>query len=630
MTSLSRRGLLNTVAAAGFVAAARAQSIPDTTTPGSKDWRDIRNGSEIPREGYSDQPYVVITKDGNWLCVLTTGVGVEGQTGQHIIATISKDKGKTWSKPVDIEPAKGPEASWVMPLMTPSGRVYVFYTYNADNLRFDTKSNSPNMAKRVDTLGKYAFKYSDDGGLTWSNNRYYIPVRLFRIDRENAYGGKVVYFWGVGKPITTRHGAIFGFAKVGKWGDPGGMVTSQACFMHSRNILSEKNPEKIDWETLPEGDEGLRAPKGAVADEANLVELNDGSLYATYRTIDGYNCAAYSRDSGKTWTPSAYAVYKPGGRRIKHPRAANFVKKFSNGKYLLWFHNHGGEPVHASNWSSYHVDRKPGEPPRATYYDNRNPGWILAGVEKSGYIHWAEPEILLYDPEPATKISYPDFVEDNGEFYITETMKTHARVHHIDRSLLEGAWNQLENRTLTRNGLLLEVNGQSTPPGAAVKMPTLPSLLTGGITVDFWLKLSELSPGQVLFDATTEGGKGIRIFVSDRFTIGISLNDGQRQSVWDCDPGTHEGTLRSGIWQYFAFTVDGGPKIISVMVDGFLNDGGAVREYGWTRFDKNLDDVNGPGEAKFAPAIFGNLKTLRIYGRYLRTSEMAGNWRAGL
>ncbi len=34
----------------------------------SRDWRDIRNGRPIPDEGYCDQPYVVITRDGNWLC----------------------------------------------------------------------------------------------------------------------------------------------------------------------------------------------------------------------------------------------------------------------------------------------------------------------------------------------------------------------------------------------------------------------------------------------------------------------------------------------------------------------------------------------------------------------------------
>src|SRR5271166_3683973 len=89
----------------------------------SQDVRNIRFGSPIPKEGYVDQPYIVITRDGSWLCVLTTGRGVEGEPGQHIVATISRDKGATWSPLIDIEPATGPEASWVMPLITPSGRV---------------------------------------------------------------------------------------------------------------------------------------------------------------------------------------------------------------------------------------------------------------------------------------------------------------------------------------------------------------------------------------------------------------------------------------------------------------------------------------------------------------------------
>ena len=76
---------------------------------GQPDWRNVKNGWQIPREGYSDQPYVVVTRDGNWLCVLTTGRGVEGEPGQHIISTISTDQGRTWSTPIDIEPADAPE-----------------------------------------------------------------------------------------------------------------------------------------------------------------------------------------------------------------------------------------------------------------------------------------------------------------------------------------------------------------------------------------------------------------------------------------------------------------------------------------------------------------------------------------
>lgn len=605
-TMLTRRQLMLALSAAPLALAAPA--IPDS--------RDIANGSMIPREGYSDQPYVVVNADGSWTCVLTTGKGVEGQSGQHIVAAISMDQGRTWSPPVDIEPADGPEASWVMPFLTPGGRIYAFYTYNADNLRFDEKSNNPGIGKRVDTLGRYAFKYSDDGGRSWSTQRWYIPVRKMRIDRENAWGGNLAYFWGVGKPVATRHGMMLGFAKVGKWGDPGAMVTSQGCFLRSDNILTERDPARIRWKTLPEGDEGLRAPKGPVSDEANLVELSDGSLYCTYRTIDGYNCHAYSRDGGRTWTPPAYATYTPGGRRIKHPRAANFVRKFSNGKYLLWFHNHGGEPVHGQRWS---------------YYMGRNPAWICGGIEKSGFIHWSQPEILLYDADPAVRISYPDFIEDRGQFFVTETMKTWARVHRIERTLLEGVWKQLEEKRVTSDGLVLAVSGKEADAGRPVNVPSLPDLVTGGgFTIEFWIRLSELSEGQTVLDTRLASGKGFAIRTSDRFTLAFTMNDGARDFTWDTDPGTHEGTLKAGAWHHVAFVIDGGPKIVTTVVDGTLNDGGAVRQYGWGRFDKVFSDVNGVQETTIAPKLFGEVRLLRIYNRHLRTSEVVSNFRAGL
>jgi hypothetical protein len=600
ISEMTRRSFL---ASCALATVARAQS-------GAGDPRSIGNGSVIPKEGYVDQPYIVITNDGNWLCVLTTGSGVEGQPGQHVVSTISSDKGNTWTPLVDIERANGPEASWVMPLKIPSGRVYVFYTYNKDNLREVAGSNSPGQAKRVDTLGYYAYKHSDDNGRTWSQDRYYIPMRLMRIDRENLYGGKVLFFWGVGKPIIDRGRVYFGFAKVGKWGNPGTMVESQGCFMRSDNILTERDPNKINWQLLPDGDEGLRAPKGPVSDEANLIALSDGSLYATYRTIDGYNCQAYSHDGGHTWTPPEYASYGPGGRRIKHSRAANFVKKFSNGKYLLWYHNHGGEAVHAAKWD---------------YYFNRNPAWIVGGIEKNGHIYWSEPEILLYDANPDTRMSYPDFIEDHGEFYVTETQKTIARVHHIDRTLLDGIWNQRENRTLAGGGLVLDVDGAV----ASVDMPKLADMEGGGFAIDFWVKFRELSPGQTILDARDSSGKGIAITSTDRSTLQIVLNDGKVKSAWDSDPGTAPGTLKVGYWQHVAVVVDGGPKIITWIVDGVCNDGGAVREFGWGRFDPALRDVNGASTVKIAPAIFGQLRKLRIYDRYLRTSQAIGNYRAG-
>ena len=487
-----------------------------------------------------------------------------------------------------------------MPLKLPGGRVYVFYTYNKDNLREVTGTNSASLAKRVDTLGAYMLKYSDDNGRTWSKERYEIPMRLMRIDRENLYGGKVLFFWGVGKPIVHNGKVWFGFAKVGRWGNPGAMIESQGCFLHSGNILTERDPRKIRWELLPDGDEGLRAPKGPVSDEANLVALSDGSLYCTYRTIDGYNCHAYSRDGGHTWTPPAYATYGPQGRRIKHSRAANFVRKFSNGKFLLWYHNHGGEAVHSARWD---------------YYQNRNPAWICGGVEKNGFIHWSEPEILLYDDDPKTRISYPDFVEENGRFFVTETQKTIARVHEVDRTLLDGLWSQHENKSVARNGLMREVSG-----GDRLEMPPLGRL---GFAIDFWVRWKELSPGQTVLDARDASGKGIAIATTDRFTLELSMYDGKQRAAWDSDPGTYPGSLKVGVWQHVAVIVDGGPKIITWVIDGVLNDGGAVRQFGWGRFPAAMDDVNGASTARLAVGLQGEL------GRASFVWPLSANFRSG-
>ena len=392
-------------------------SVVQTTPP-----IDIETGWEIPSEGYCDQPYVVKLKDGTWLCVMTTGKGHEGTQSQHIVATYSKDKGKTWSSLVDIEPADGPEASWAMPFLTPSGRVYVFYTYNAQNIR-EVIADTVYARRRVDTLGEYAFKYSDDDGRTWSKNRWYIPVRKTAIDRSNPYRGKIRFFWGVGKPIIHDGAMYIGFTKVGRFGE-GFIAESESWFLKSDNILTEVNPNKLHWETLPEGDHGLRSPEGPIAEEVNLTSLSDGTLYCTYRTVAGHPCHAYSRDAGKSWSTPAFMTYRPGGPKVNHPRAANFVRKLTEGpyadRYIFWFHNHNGRG-----------------------YEGRNPAYLLGGVERDSsqgkVIYWGEPVAVLYAKDSKVRISYPDFIWDDG-LYITETQKTTARVHAVPDVLLRNLW----------------------------------------------------------------------------------------------------------------------------------------------------------------------------------------------
>jgi len=43
-----------------------------------KDWRHISNGKVIYEHGYCDQPYIVTTNDGIWVCTFTTSPMQEG------------------------------------------------------------------------------------------------------------------------------------------------------------------------------------------------------------------------------------------------------------------------------------------------------------------------------------------------------------------------------------------------------------------------------------------------------------------------------------------------------------------------------------------------------------------------
>lgn len=219
------------------------------------DTRHLEAGFEIPSEGYCDQPYVVVNADGSWTCTMTTGRGHEGQGGQHVVSFVTPDRGRTWEGPFDIEPASGPEASWVMPLKVPdTGRIYAFYTYNHDHLR-EVKAVDGRIFKRVDSLGVYAYKYSDDNGRTWSKDRYEIPMRLFACDRQNTYGGQVLFFWGVGKPFFHHNAAYVVASKVGGFGE-GFFVHNEGVLFRSPNLLTEPDPARHVWETLPEGDGG--------------------------------------------------------------------------------------------------------------------------------------------------------------------------------------------------------------------------------------------------------------------------------------------------------------------------------------------------------------------------------------
>ena len=600
---------------------------------GSADGRLICDGRRIPTVSYCDQPYIVRTNDGAWLCCVTTGAGNEGEPGQHVTTLRSVDQGRTWSDPVRVEPAGSVENSYAVMLKAPSGRIFVFYNHNTDNVREIKSHDGTQTLSRVDSLGYFVFKYSDDHGRSWSTQRHPIPVREFACDRENVFGGKIRFFWNVGKAFAHDGAAFVPLHKVGKMGR-GFFAQSEGVLLKSPNLLAVADPARALWETLPDGDVGLRTPPGGgpVSEEQNFCVLSDGSFHCVYRCIDGYPVETYSRDGGHTWSIPRYKCYADG-RRIKHPRAANFVWKCANGKYLYWFHNHGGRFI--------------GERPDAAdmAYDDRNPVWLSAGIEADSpegrIILWSQPEILLYDDDPFIRMSYPDLVEEDGHYFITETQKQIARVHEIPGELPEGMWLALELSVaeepsaagVDSGAVLLGLPEAGKTMPASVGAPSLPHFVVRdhtrydmggkdvrrGFAIELVLKVNEWTPGQMILDSRTPAGQGLCLATTPRKTLQLVLDDGRCDCRWESDP-----VLEPGRWHHVVINVDGGPKIISFIVDGRFCDGGDFRQFGWGRFNPNLRHANGDERLRIGPTLKGTVGALRLYSRCLRTYEAVG------
>ncbi len=591
------------------------------------DPRHASNGSKIPTESYSDQPYIVRTDDGAWLCCVTTGPGEEGARGQHVATLRSADCGRTWSAPVCVEDMDSPENSYAVMLKAPSGRVFIFYNHNTDNVREVLCHDGKGSYPRVDSLGHYVLKYSDDGGRSWSPRRYDIPVREFQCDRDNVYGGKLRFFWNVGRPFALDGAAHLSLHKVGRMG-VGFFAQSQGVLLRSPNLLTEADPAQATWETLPDGEVGLRTPPGGgpVSEEQSYSVLSDGSIYCVYRCTDGHPVCTYSRDGGHTWSTPQYQCFA-GGRRMKHPRAANFAWRCNNGKYLYWFHNHGGHFVRdraADGWFPY---------------EDRNPAWLCGGVEADSpggkVLLWSQPEIAVYDDDPLVRMSYPDLIEEGGSLYITETNKETARVHEIPPALTAGLWGQFGPPQPCREGLLLDLPAAGAAMPAQVAMPQLPAFLARdhtradyglkdlrqGFTLELCLNLPTLAGGQMLADSRDGQGAGLCMQTTGDGTAEIILSDGKTQNRWECD----RGALTAGRRQWLTAIVDGGPKLILFVVDGRLCDGGEDRNFGWGRFGPHLCSVAGSETLRIGPA----LSALRLYGRSLTVSEARANQLSG-
>lgn len=572
------------------------------------DPRDIRNGDEIYSHGYADQPYVVVNADKSITCILTGGSGQEGAAGQQVVSLRSLDGGKTWSEPVAIEPAGSPSSSWGLPVITPTGRIYALYTFNETNMK-TVLDFLGRPYERVDAVGQFVFRYSDDMGKTWSAERYRIPIRVTEMDRTNVYRGDVngdgkvdvddpKFFWSPAAAYSDGKTVYVGIAKIMDFDPDNGSTGSEGWVMTSSNLLTENDPHKIVWELKPEGTRGLRSRSGRVSEETSVSKLSNGSLVALCRTTQGVILAFYSSDEGRTWSSPESLGYAASGRPLKNPRAKPCIWAIGSGRYLIWFENNGTKG-----------------------FEHRNPAWVALAHEKNGRLVCSEPEILLYDRNPNIRISYPDLFMLDGKYVLTETQKHVARIHVIPQRIINGLDGQLSRNLSNPQDFAVEWrSGQNRN----VSLPNIPDVQKKGLTFEFWVRFTALDKDEVLLDSTAGSGAGLKISVTAG-RLEFTLSDGNRSQTLRSDAGR----FSLAGWNHVVCIVEPGPRIMMGVINGQLSDGGSDSEFGWVRYPRDMRHVGNTPAVYVSGKTRGALGLMRYYDRPLMVSEAVSLYVAG-
>jgi len=380
---------------------------------------------------------VTTTPSGAWIAIWTQGAD-EGEPNQSVVCSRSTDGGATWTEPVLIDgpPAAGdrsfrapdrrtgvwkaadtsPEedarhagiASWGFPLVVPQlGRIYCFYCKNEGVAEY-----------RYDLCGVLRGRWSDDDGVTWSEEPVDLPIRRTVLDHPDP---KFPINWIVFTIpyVTSQNEVIAPFTRWPSREAP--RPTGAECwFLRFDNILTEPDPNKLTTTTLPDGERGLRVPTfddplNSFAEEPAMVELSDGRFYCVMRTAVGYVAYSVSDDRGHTWTTPA-PLYRDGESELMlNPVVPCPIYKLNDGRYILLYYNNNGD-AHGGHFPCGY----------SCFRTNRYPAFISVGRENPGSvaqpIRFGPPRIIVNSDGHAIgpgartdDATYPSLLQDGDD-----------------------------------------------------------------------------------------------------------------------------------------------------------------------------------------------------------------------
>ncbi|MFO7946319.1 MAG: sialidase family protein [Armatimonadota bacterium] len=359
-----------------------------------------------------NEHFLVTEAPGGGLLAVWTQSSYEGAKDHRIVLARSEDYGHTWSQPRLIagpeKPGEGHMASWGFPIISQSGRIYVFW----------------NQYQGIDDVvdqhtGTMDCRYSDDGGETWSPAET-VPMPRSAFDHSDPSIPSEWIVWQL--PIRDLQGRAFtGFTR---WvsedvrtpphRDSWTAWESVVQFMRFLNIDDDPGPAEIDIEWSPD-DEALRVPHYenpllSVAQEPSLVRLADDRLFCTMRTMAGCIWYSISDDDGVSWCNPRPLLRRDHGTPIPEPLCCCPIYQLADGRYLLLHHNNDGRFERCK--------------PEDTH-KNRRPAFVALGEFRPDACQpiWFSQSRELMDndgvgigPRSRTDIGvYPSFTTHNGE-----------------------------------------------------------------------------------------------------------------------------------------------------------------------------------------------------------------------
>ena len=287
------------------------------------------------------------------MMALWTQSSCEGHGDNHLVFAKSDKSLKNWDNQKVIAGVSsdgiGTQASWGFPIVSKSGRIYVFFTKE-----FEDRNVEGYDIRNRQHCGSMGCCYSEDNGETWIQSNCDIKPRRHKFDHPNPLVPTNWIVWQVPiRDANNKHLAgytLWSNSNLRKRDDVGGCWInddSRCYFMRFENIDEDPRPENIKITWLPEDENGIEVPNTNVPDimtaqEPSVVTLPDGRLLTVMRTVTGYIWYSVSSDNASTWTKPQPLLYHEGGEKIPHPMSPCPIYSIGENKYILLFHNNNG------------------------------------------------------------------------------------------------------------------------------------------------------------------------------------------------------------------------------------------------------------------------------------------------